>query len=363
MTDDPKPDPDETPNPRPRRRPPIIEGEAKEIPPPGSTSNTQSFADRFRARWSAIEWKTPALFGVGSVLAGVAAGLFGAWLFASPAAAPTDLSSLQSEIAKLNARLAAQESAPKPKAAPDIAPLEARSTKLETAIGELRGEIAAIKQLAEARPAGPSAGELEAINRRLAGIEQRIETAAAAPKPEPEPQRALPRAAELVALGVLRDAIAGGGTYARELETVRALLKDRAAELAPLAASAATGLPTVAELAKRFAPLASALARTPEPEGGVVTRLWSNASKMIEVRPVGEPAGNDPGAVVARMETKLARNDLAGALDEAKALPASARDTAKDWFELAERRRAADTIIKNLTNAALTAIAAEQPKP
>lgn len=363
MTEEPKPDQEEIPNPRKRRRPPVIDGEAKEIPPPGSTANTRSFTERMRDRWAAAEWNLPALFGVAGALAGIGAGLLGAWLFAQPAPQPEDLSGLRNEIARLTARVTAQENAPKPAPAPapDLGPLNERSGKLETTIEQLRNEIAELKRLAETRPAQEPTADVEGIARRLAGIEQRIDTAAAAPKAAP--QQPSPRAAQVVALGALRDAIARGGGYARELETVRALLKDRDAELAPLAAHAETGLPTVAELAKRFAPVASSLVRTPQPESGIIDRLWNNAGKMIEVRPVGEPAGSDPGAVVARMEAKLARGDLAGALEDARALPPAVRATAKDWFETAEQRRDAEVLIRNLTNAALAAIAAETPKP
>jgi hypothetical protein len=71
------------------------------------------------------------------------------------------------------------------------------------------------------------------------------------------------------------------------------------------------------------------------------------------VRQVGEVAGTSAGAVVARMETRLAKNDLAAALDEAAQLPAGAKAQAADWIAAASRRREADTAVKNLLNAAL----------
>jgi hypothetical protein len=116
-------------------------------------------------------------------------------------------------------------------------------------------------------------------------------------------------------------------------------------------------------LAKRFEPLAGKLVNPPAPtDSGVFTRLWNNAGKLVEVRPVGEPKGSDTGAVVARMEAKLARGDLAGALEEAKTLPPQTRELAKDWLAAAEERRDAETSIRNLINAALSAISAERPK-
>ena len=112
-------------------------------------------------------------------------------------------------------------------------------------------------------------------------------------------------------------------------------------------------MPTVAELRRRFSDLAPKLASAPQSDGGYFAKLWSNATKLIEVRPVGEVAGTSAGAVVARIETRLARNDLAAALDETAQLPPSAKAQAADWISAASRRREADAIVKNLMDAAL----------
>ncbi len=77
---------------------------------------------------------------------------------------------------------------------------------------------------------------------------------------------------------------------------------------------------------------------------------------------MGDPQGSGAGAVVARMEAKLARGDLSGALEESNTLPAQTRALAKDWFDAAGERRDADAAIKSLINAALAAISAERPK-
>jgi hypothetical protein len=366
MTDDSKPDQEPIPNPRPKRQPPIIDAEAKEIPPPGAASTkpdenklegtTSGFAS-MRDRIPDLDWRavTPAV--LVALLTGAIAGLAGAWMFASSGSTPVpaDLSGVKNEISQLSSRIAQQEGKLSP--VPDLAPLNERIGKLETYAGELRGELAELKKLAETLANAPTAAEIAAVNRRLAAIEERLVALAT---PKAETPRETPQPAEIVALGSLRDAIAAGAPFARELNAVRAILKERAAELAPFEKFAADGLPTVAALAKRFEPFASKIANPPPPDGGVVTRLWNNATRMIEIRPVGEPQGNEPGAVVARMETRLGRGDLAGALDEAKALSTQARELAKEWFETAERRRDAEALIKNLINAALASIAAER---
>ena len=219
----------------------------------------------------------------------------------------------------------------------DLAPLKARLESLETALKDLRG----FAEQAQTSGSVTSAALLE----RLSAIEAQVKKAASRP--------AVANAAEVAALGALQEAISKGTPFAKELEAVRKILGDAGAPLAPLEASAASGLPTVAELRRRFSDLAPKLASAPQPDSGYFAKLWSNATKLIEVRPVGEVAGTSAGAVVARIETRLARNDLAAALDEAAQLPPSARAQAADWISAASRRREADTIVKNLMDAAL----------
>lgn len=377
MADESKPDQESTPNPRrSRREPPVIEGEAKEIPSAEDQAKAEApaRAARLRARLAAFDWQTAAPYAGVALMAGILSGVIAGWMFSAPASPPTDISSLQREIATLANKIGAQKIDPAlsarierletvTKQIPDVSPIADRNAKLEVALGELRGELAELKKAVESRAPAPTVSEIEAINRRLGAVDERL-AVLAAPKPEPPKPVVVeaPRPAEVVALGALRDSVLSGASFARELDTVRALLKERAAELAPLEKYAADGLPTVAALAKRFEPIASQLVRAPEPEGGFFTRLWSNAGKLVEVRPAGEPKGNDAGSVVARMESKLSRGDLSGALEESKLLPAASKTNASEWFELAERRRDAESLVKNLLNAALAAISAERIK-
>lgn len=354
------------PNPRPKRKPPVIDAEAKDVTPPEPETEAEAEIEREQEKPSApkpaaakrFDWRAALPAMAVAAVCGAGAGLFGAWFFSPGASQSVDTSATEQALAQLSSRLAQQETKQIP--APDFAPLNERSAKLETATGELRGELAEVKKLLEAQANAPTAAELNAVNRRLAGIEEKIVALANPPKQETKNE---PQPADIVALGALRDALATGGPFANELAAVRAILKDRAAPLASLDPFAGSGLPTVAALAKRFEPLAAKLVSPPAPQdGGVFQRLLNNAGKLVEVRPVGEPKGSDAGAVVARMETKLARGDLAGALEESKALPPQTRELAKDWFALAEQRRDAELAIKNLINAALAAISAERPK-
>jgi len=415
MSDTMKSERNSIPKLRPKRQPQVIEAEARDVTPraeapamqdepmakddvraeaaaepAGRTAEETPKADARKHDYAAA---FPAI--LVAALSGVGAGLLGAWLFASTPPSAPDTSSVSNAIAQLSSRLSQQETKPQPMI--DLSPLNERNAKLESATGELRNQLAEVKRLIEAQekapavatataelrgelaqmkklieaqaktPATPaaSAAEVAAVNQRLSQIEARVVALADAPKPQPAPEpKPDLHSAEVVALGVLRDAIASGRPFANELEAVRGIAKERAASLAPLAQHAKDGLPTIAMLARQFGPAASRmLSPPPSSDSGVLTRLWSNASKIVEVRPVGEPQGSEPAAIIARMDAKLSRADLAGALEDAKSLPASVRDLAKDWFAAAERRRDADALIRNQINAALSAIVTERPKP
>jgi len=243
-------------------------------------------------------------------------------------------------VAELEKRLAAVEGRPNPQPV-DLAPLNARIESVENSLSDLR-------KLGEQAQAANTAA-VEAINNRLAALENRLSNPAR-PAPANSPQ--------IVALGALRDAIVNGAPFEKELAAVRALLGEHAAPLAPFEPSAQTGLPTIAKLAAEFAPLASKLAREPEPTG-YFARLWSRFTHLVDIRPVGEVQGTSAGAIVARMEERLKRGDLAAALDEGAKLPADAKATAAAWFTAATRRRDAEATVKNLLNAELAALSVE----
>jgi len=247
-------------------------------------------------------------------------------------------------VAEQEKRLAAVVSRPAPQAV-DLAPLAARVESMENSLVDLR-------KLGEQAEAA-HAGAIEAVQGRINALEGRL---AAPPRP------AAANAAQIVALGALRDALAAGAPFDRELAAVRSMLGDRAAPLAPFEAAAREGLPTVAKLSARFAELAPKLARDPQPADGYLARLWASAARIVEVRPAGEVEGASAGAVVARMEERLKRGDLAAALDEGARLPVAARAIGADWFAVATRRRDAELAVKNLLNAELAALAAEPQK-
>ncbi len=227
-------------------------------------------------------------------------------------------------VGETEKRVAGLESKPAP-AMPDLSPLNARIERLD-----------------------------ETLGKRIDALEERVNALSVNARTSVAPALA----AEIVALGTLRDAINSGAPFSTELAAVRALLGERAARLQSLESTASIGAPTLPQLTRRFAELASGLARSPDPDGGYLSRLVTSATRLVEVRPVGEARGESVGAIVARIEARLQQNDLAGAVDEAGHLPVSAKAAAAEWIAMATQKRDADRAVRDLIAASLAALGA-----
>ncbi|WP_439572436.1 mitofilin family membrane protein [Phreatobacter sp.] len=292
------------------------------------------------------------------------------------APAPVDLDPVNREIEALKAALGRVEeaqrsvaAAPAPSPAPtgpDMAAVTAaiderlreavatearRAEAIEGRVTQLSTEIARQAEALEGRVTaltgdlGKQAAATEAATQRLATLDQ---------------ARALgERSARLVGIEVLRASVDRGGAYAAELRGALALGVDADA-LAPLSASAERGVPTRAAVHRGFAGLAPQLVRAAPTggEGGFFDRLASNAQGLVRVRPVGEAAGDSVPAVVARIEAKLGRGDLAGALADFDALPEPVKAPAQDWLVGARARFVADRALAKVSAEALAALPA-----
>ena len=111
--------------------------------------------------------------------------------------------------------------------------------------------------------------------------------------------------------------------------------------LAPLEPFATTGVPTAAVLARELLGLTPALpqaAGAPGARRRFLEKLQAGAEKLVRIRPLDEVAGNDPAAIVARIEVKASQADISGALAELAKLPAVARAPAEAWIKKAQLR-------------------------
>jgi len=101
------------------------------------------------------------------------------------------------------------------------------------------------------------------------------------------------------------------------------------------------------------------LRRASEPSSGptgFLGRLEANAQHLVRITPVDAPVGNEPSAVIARIEADAARADIATALTDIAALPDAATPLVAGWVEKAKAREAAITASRRIAAAALAGL-------
>jgi hypothetical protein len=235
------------------------------------------------------------------------------------------------------------------------------------AVKDLDQRLAALEQ----RPHGEDPGRLAALQQdlqrlaaahdetgeRVAKIEARRGAAAGERGDE----------ALLLALGQLRGQLQGSRPFAAELGAVEALGRYRPEmhdTLAPLAAAAATGIPSLAVLTQRFdREVAPGMIRAAAPAGdGWGEQVIGRLRSLVVVRRVGgSGAGADDPveAGVARAEAALASGDLAGAVKAVETLPSAGAEPARSWLAEARQRLAAEQSLARLTDDLTARLAAE----
>jgi hypothetical protein len=161
-----------------------------------------------------------------------------------------------------------------------------------------------------------------------------------------------------VTASALNTAVERGDAFVGELAAAKQLAGDTAA-LVPLEPFATTGLPSATALGRELVALTNALAQTsgaPPREGGFLDRLQANAERLVRIRPLDEPPGDDPAAVLARIEQRALQADLPGALAELAKLPAPARAAAQAWIAKAQARLAAVAASRRFATDAFAAL-------
>jgi hypothetical protein len=273
---------------------------------------------------------------------------------ATPRSAPTDPAVL--------ARLAAAESMQRA-LGDTTADLRKRIEDGMAAARDARERADAVAKSSGADANDALRKEVEALTGRLAALEhaerttdQRVEQTMAGASAD--------RAVRLaVVAGALRAAVERGTPFTAELAAAKALGADAAA-LAPLEGLAAAGVPSADALARDFDKVEPAMSTAAVPashEGGVLGRLQANAERLVRVRPVGDTAGDDPAAALARAGVKAHRGDVAGAVAEVERLPDTVKAPAADWIKAAKARTAAFDAARQLAANALAALAKTSP--
>jgi hypothetical protein len=359
------------PGEKPRRRPaPTIDLSATEVKadPPPQAPKPELAAETTSPRGSLI-----ATYAVGGLLIGVLLGAGALWFAGVREDKSTNTSALTARLAVLEGQLREQSQRPpaaepkpeikaepkvetkiepKPEAAKPAAPdaaLTDRIAAIEAGLGTLNKTAQELQSsLQRPEPQPQSQAALDALGKRLDAIEQ-----AARMTQDKVAQNTGADAAARQALATmtLRDAVSRGAPYAAELAAVKNLGGDPEA-IAALEPFAASGLPSDSVLARELASLLPAMIKAadadPARAGGFIERLEANAGRLVRIRRVGEPAGDDPAAVLARIEVKAARADIASVRNDIAALPAKARAVAEPWSRKVPARDAADKAARKL---------------
>lgn len=209
--------------------------------------------------------------------------------------------------------------AKEPPPMPDIAALEARIATLEQAPKNAPAEAAAVLNHEE-----------------IAMLKEEMERIKSS-------EHATLRS--IILISQLQEAMRAGRPFANELSALMSLRPEMKEHLAPLEATGVLGVATLAQLQEQFAhAIAPALAAKGEGK-----TLVQNLRSLVKIRKIGEAqSGADDQAVIARAEAKLAKADVAGALQEVGALSPHAAPNFAPWQERAKIFLAAQAVLDRL---------------
>lgn len=223
---------------------------------------------------------------------------------------------------------------------------------------------AAAATVAELKKAAPPAvpavkpAEIEALTNRIAALERAAKAMEAQLAGRAAGAGADRSLRLVVVASTLNAAVERGVPYVAELAAARAAAPDPKV-LAALEPFAKSGVPSVATLARELTALMPALAKavgTSPRAGSILDRLKANAEKIVRVRPIDEAIGDDPAAVVRRIESRAEQGNLNGAMAEITKLPEPARALVKEWAAKVQARNAAVEAGRRFAASALAAI-------
>lgn len=294
----------------------------------------RSALDALDKRAAALEQKTGAL---AAALEPVARQSEAAEATAKEAAAKAAAAtSLADQVKAASQRAALASPAGEPSA--DTTALAGRLDKLEGSLASLdslgqrlSASEAGLAKLTAQPPATQAAAD--ALAAKLATLQQQLGQTA-----QDEAQAAGP----LVGLALLtRQDLAAGKPIGKPLQALKALGAPEA-DLAPLSAYADKGAPSTAELSASLADLMRRTAPKPAASTDITGSIWdrvaTQASHLVKVHPVGQPA---PVEDIAEVQSALAAGRLGDAMATWDKLPADIRQRTQPWADEARARLAA----------------------
>jgi hypothetical protein len=381
------------PDSTPRRRPPTIDLTAKEVETAeGAAAQESPAADAARDRaaaGNASGGAKPYAVGAAAGAVAVAAIIAGIWIAglapARETPAPQSAAAARSPATdEISSRLEKiQETLQAPRSneslAPRVTAAEAQTKSLgdqlsaltrrvddiaaasQSALAQAKAAAAAADGAKNAAVAGAQRSDIDALNNRIAALEGAIKSLSAdfAQRPASADDHA---ARATVAAEALRAAVERGAPYQAELVAVKSFGADQNATV-PLTPFAADGIAGTAALGRELSALVPALQRAAgaaTSDGSFLGRLEAHAQNLVRITPIEAQTstpGDDPSALVARINVDAARGDIAGALADIARLPDAARALAADWVKKAEAREAAIAASRRIAADALAALA------
>ncbi|WP_412057226.1 COG4223 family protein [Bartonella sp. DGB2] len=139
----------------------------------------------------------------------------------------------------------------------------------------------------------------------------------------------------LNAADVLREAILSGTPYQSDLERFIALSLTPQ-DVAPLKAYAESGLPNTVQLLAEFSPIADKIVLNSQKlpkDPSFMDKLRAYGRHIIVMRPMGMVSGQEPDAIVARIEVAIGDGDYGRALSEWQNLPEDVRKPFDDFVK------------------------------
>jgi hypothetical protein len=153
-----------------------------------------------------------------------------------------------------------------------------------------------------------------------------------------------------------------GEPFGEALNAAKALASDPQT-LKPLDNFASSGVPSPANLCRELLTLVPKLEPPPPiaaAGSGIVEHLRAGAAKLVRIERT-DAAGNDRGAIVARVTAAALRNDVADARRELNALDPADRGPAQAWLDKTGERDAALAASRQFATEAMAALARPAP--
>lgn len=283
---------------------------------------------------------------------------------------------LEKRMSTLEAKLPDIEAAAKrpilPAPAAALPPANAAANddgQLTRALQDMRNDLAMLaqrlstleKSAADTAAKIPAPEKIDALNRDIALLGQRIATT------EKNVAVNTPGIQDGTGLAVavaLKTKLHDGQPFVKEWNALQSLDADASA-LAVLKRYADKGLPSAAYLAAAFAAPARAIAATPpvRPDGEApwTDKISAALGRLVRVTPIDASRGEDPVSLTVRIQTALAKDNSAEALNLWKKLPEAARRDTADFGRDLEARVNAERAITQISASMVDRLGAKKP--